>query len=104
MLKPLELTIYPLELTFPAGYKLPRDMRITYRAADRMAAEKRLTEPELAAEYESARCDAMLMSYADYFWAPLGDTWSSDPATIDRRAQTMLRFATLPHYNEEVTQ
>ena len=99
-MKPLKLTVYPLDPAFPRGYKLPRDTRITFAAANRMAKEKRLTSVELAAEYESARCDAMLMHHANYYWAPLGDTWSSEPEAIDRRAQTLLRIARAPHYDE----
>lgn len=102
-MKPLELTAYPLDTNFPRGYKLPRDTRITIRAADRMAVEKRLTTPELAAEYESARCDYLLQVQAGNYWAPLGDTWSGEPDDVLNRAMTLLRFATLPHYDEKET-
>ena len=103
MLKPLELTIYPLELTFPAGYKLPRDTRISYRAADRMAAEKRLTEPELAAEYHRARDDDFAICEG-LNWGDQCEGWTTFEAAALARTATLLRFATLPHaLDEEVT-
>lgn len=50
-MKDLELTVYPLDPSFPRGYKLPRDTRITFVAANRMAKAKHLTSTELAAEW-----------------------------------------------------
>lgn len=90
MLKPLELTIYPLDPSFPAGYKLPRDTRITHRAANRMATEKRLTSAEVAAEYWRASSGADEVNYDRRF----------DEESING---ILHRFATLPHYDEQDT-
>lgn len=97
-MKPLELTVYPLDPTFPAGYKLPRDTRITFAAANRMAKEKRLTSVELAAEY---------WRYESNIWEALAKM--PEPPTPEavmageewnRRAEIVERFATLPHADE----
>lgn len=96
MSKPLELTIYSYE-------DGPWDLFGTYfnrQRADRMAEVKRLTEAELCAEYEAARCDAMIQSATGQCWQPLGYTWPMDPESIHNRARTLLRFATHPHYFE----
>ena len=87
MLKPLELTVYPLDPAFPRGYNLPRDTRTTYRAADRMAKEKRLTGPELAADY----------------WLAMSGLLYGHGKVARKQRDTLRRFATLPHYDEEVT-
>jgi len=62
---------------------------------------KRFTDAELAAEFEAARCDAMLLQHTEHVWSPLGETWSMEPDNIRSRAQTLLRFASRPHYFEE---
>lgn len=100
MLKPLELTVYPLELTFPAGYKLPRDTRITFNAANRMAEQKRLTNAELAAEYWRACLVSDVIKLGSEMPEHLA---TLDYETANRYAHTMHRFATLPHHDEEVT-
>ena len=109
MLKPLELTICPVGVEFEDGpgnlsrtYMTPHG-EVTGWQADRMSKQKRLTAPELAAEYESARCDYLLQVQAGNYWAPLDDTWSSEPDDVLNRAMTLLRFATLPHYDEKET-
>lgn len=61
---------------------------------------KRFAEAELCAEYESARCDALILYATDRCWQPLGATWPMDRGSIYGRAQTLLRFATTPHYDE----
>lgn len=66
-----------------------------------VAKDKRLTDAELAAEFEAARCDYLLSHPTGHFWAPLEETWPRDHASAGRRATTLLRFATLPHYDEE---
>ena len=97
-MKDLELTAYPLDPAFPAGYKLPRDTRITFAAANRMAKEKRLTSVELAAEY---------WRYESNIWEALAKM--PEPPTLEavmageewnRRAEIVERFATLPHADE----
>lgn len=97
-MKPFELTVYPLDPAFPAGYKLPRDTRITFAAANRMAKEKRLTSVELAAEY---------WRYESNIWEALAKM--PEPPTPEaimageewnRRAEIVERFATLPHADE----
>lgn len=102
-MKPLELTVYPLDPAFPAGYKLPRDTRITFAAANRMAKEKRLTSVELAAEYWRAQDD---VSCADDPSGSKPGTWpngydrENGQFLDDARLETLERFATLPHYDE----
>ena len=101
-MKPLELNAYPKDdggdYRHPEfGYKIwPDDLEV-------FADQKRLLNSELAAEYESARCDYLLQVQAGNYWAPLGDTWSSEPDDVLNRAMTLLRFATLPHYDEKET-
>lgn len=88
-MKPLELTVYPLDPAFPAGYKLPRDSRVTYRAANRMAVEKRLTPAECAAEYWKARDQCLIEIRANHF------------ELDEAMAETLHRFARLPHAIKE---
>ena len=98
----LELIIYPFQNEqYPSGYRIKRDGFITRIGASRRAESKHLTDAELAAEFESARCDAMIQRATGSCWAPLGETWSMKPEAIQQRAQTLLRFARAPHYYEE---
>lgn len=101
-MKPLELTIYPFQNEqYPSGYRIERDGYITRHGAANRAESKHLTDAELAAEFEAARCDAMILRATGACWAPLGETWLMSPDAIRGRAQTLLRFATAPHYYEE---
>jgi hypothetical protein len=52
--------------------------------ADRASARKRLTIPECAAEY----------------WKFMGGTYTGHREKDRERRATLLRFATLPHYDE----
>lgn len=61
---------------------------------------KRLTNAELAAEYESARCDALLVQATGHYWQSIECTWSQDTERVNERERTLIRFATLPHYDE----
>lgn len=92
-MKPLELIAYPLDMSFPRGYVLPRDTRVTFRAAERMAREKRLTNAELAAEYWKQE------PVPDRVMECMG---VSDPAHDEalEKVAILHRFATLPHYDE----
>lgn len=99
MNKPLELTAYPLDLGFPSGYVLPRDTRVTFRAANRMAHEKRFTPAELAAEAWAARAAFDRTSFNEI---SSGDEFSDKRwAYVTDRLNTLYRFATLPHYDED---
>ena len=106
MSKPLVLTIYPrprmkASHQGPAPYlDLASGRLVSEHGANMLAAPKRLTEAELCAEFESARCDAMIQSQTGRCWQPLGYTWPMDPESIHGRAQTLLRFAISPHYFE----
>lgn len=104
-MKPFELTVYPpltdtekmsVSLTLSTGLNVWHTPPPGFLESKR----KRLTNAELAAEYESARCDALLLRHVGYYWAPLNDTWAPDQESVDKRANTLLRFATLPHYDE----
>ncbi|WP_427017849.1 hypothetical protein ACQCSX_04340 [Pseudarthrobacter sp. P1] len=99
MTEPLVLTVYPLDPSFPAGYKLPRDTRITYRAANKAAREKRFTDAELAAE--SWRAEADWRNAYRYAPIPGTGTWSPSIYAADDRNNTMRRFATKPDYDQE---
>lgn len=113
-MKALELRTFPSNQW--GGYEIPLsvwstvpnddpdDFYVVQISADDARAHserKRLTEPELAAEFEAARCDYLLSQQSGHFWAPLGETWPSDHESAGRRTSTLLRFATLPHYDEE---
>ena len=104
MSKPLELTIYPQTMPpMPTSIRDESGWNAYYDAMDERRRQilrqqaKRLTDPELCAEYASARCDAMIQSATGHCWAPLFDTWPMDPESIHDRAQTLLRFASSPH-------
>lgn len=100
MSKPLELTVYPIwDDGFGTLYADKGD-RTRPTSVGYMQVVKRLTEPELCAEYESARCDALVQYATGRCWQPLGYTWPMDPESIYDRAQTLLRFASNPHYSE----
>lgn len=107
MSKPLELTIYPPLAKQPLpfdpdwqGWDAWREWKRLYDREFQQRRDARLKEAELCAEYESARCDAMIQSATGRCWAPLFDTWPMDPESIHNRARTLLRFATHPHYFE----
>lgn len=107
-MKPLELTIYPRvtrkmpeSIRDDAGWSTYYDGLEERRQQYLRQQAKRLTEAELCAEFEAARCDAMIQSQTGGCWQPLGYTWPMDPSAIHNRAQTLLRFASSPHYFEE---
>lgn len=110
-MKPLELTVYPplsrftkqiVAWNLEQGYEAYRGISAEMHAPGLLAMQaKRLTEAELAAEFESARCDSMIQSQTGRCWQPLGYTWPMDSESIHDRAQTLLRFATSPHYCED---
>ncbi|WP_461169292.1 hypothetical protein [Arthrobacter sp. Z1-15] len=100
MSKPLELTIYPPVPPEPTDPQQWGDWFVGRVNEEADMARMRFTEAELCAEYESARCDAMIQSATGQCWAPLFDTWPMDPEAIHNRARTLLRFATHPHYFE----
>lgn len=66
--------------------------------------DKRFSDAELAAEFEAARCDAMVAraNGTGTYWTPLGDTWSNNIHDAQDRAMTLLRFATEPHHDEQI--
>lgn len=84
-MKPLELTWYPLDRSYPTGYRLPRGTRVSWRSADTWAKIKRLTDAELAAEVHCM--DAELLSLYE-----LHDFHRAD--TTRDRYWTLHRFAT----------
>ena len=67
-----------------------------------IAKEKRFTDAELCAEFEASRCDAMVaeLEPTGTYWVPLGETWADDLNSAHYRTMTLLRFATLPHFDE----
>jgi hypothetical protein len=92
-MKALELTVYP-KLERPMWGHQIEGYRQQVRAESELREAKRLTDAELAAEY----------------WAPIWLTmpdmdWDADYETCVKqmkdRAATLLRFATLPHYDED---
>lgn len=87
-MKPLVLNIYPLDPSFPRGYVLPRDTRVTFAAANRAAKEKHLTAAECAAEYFKARDQCLIEIRPGAF------------EFDESMAETLHRFATLPHASE----
>lgn len=112
MSKPLELKIFPrvfLENPLPRHSHLPGWRRLRGYEVDgqlvglgsvRLAGEdKRLEDPELAAEYWRADGDATLTTEGIGV-TNLG-TWSQREAATISRLCTLERFATLPHYDEE---
>lgn len=76
------------------------DTRATMIARNNRNSPKRLTNAELAAEYESARCDALLVQETGHYWQSIECTWSQDTERVHERERTLIRFATLPHYDE----
>lgn len=101
-MKALELVVYAKEPGRYGGeprYHSP-DGLWAYPAShvDGYAAEKRLTDAELAAEYYAALAHFERMGFNE---VSSGDDW--DDATwvrIAKPMQTLHRFATLPHYDE----
>jgi hypothetical protein len=99
MSKPLELVIYPkLERPMTGAEIMPYREQWQREAA--LSQTKHLTDAELAAEFESCRCDYLIQQATGSYWTPLGDTWPNDHESVGRRTSTLLRFATLPHYDE----
>lgn len=97
----LTLTIYPRQPRTPGPGTGWADWRRDQDRECRMAHDKRFSDAELAAEYESARCDAMMQSHTGSCWAPYNETWDMRPEPIRLRERTLLRFAVAPHYYEE---
>ena len=92
--KPLELKVYPLRekvgrLAQP-GYIVGKRGIIGYMLQHQMRA-KRLTEPELAAEYHQALGEANLLMMAPR---------RAGKMMAANRVNTLLRFASTPHYFE----
>lgn len=89
-MKPLELVVYRTLEDFGVvfGYDTP-DVHATSEA-DAMAAAKRFTDTELAAEVWRAR------------WTKVFAESYRDKLTVRQESMvdTMERFATLPHYDE----
>ena len=110
---PFELTEYPKTCTcnfeepseeFPSGVtNVPLSCLMHGARVAIFAKLKRLTHAELAAEYESARCDALLVQATGHYWQSIECTWSQDTEPVYERERTLLRFATLPHYDEKET-
>lgn len=100
--KPLELKVYPIwESGFGDLYADKDDPQHPTRV-DFEVYRKRLTETQLATEYEASRCDAMVAfaSGSDSYWAPLGETWPNTRSAANDRTRTLFRFATNPHHDE----
>lgn len=87
-MKPLELTVYPLDDRFPAGYTMPRNSRISFRAANSAAQAKRLSEAQLMAH--------VWWTISEFYILPLGP----EAQEIARQSAVFERFAQLPHYDE----
>lgn len=95
MLKPLELTIYPK----PEHAHVTGGWLWDCEACNTVITgpSKRLTNAELAAEAWRSDADAAAHCHAD----STETTWPED---YEKQAETLLRFATLPHaLDEEVT-
>lgn len=113
MLKPLELTVYPAEChcyqaidkcTGIMALHIPLECLLHGARATFQAKKKRLTSAELAAEYWRTDADEWQADeYGDANLSEEGSTWTDRHADTRRRAKTLLRFASLPHYDEEVT-
>ena len=65
-----------------------------------VSTDKRFAEAELCAEFEAARCDSMVQRATGSYWAPLGETWPTDPESVSRRTSTLLHFASSPHASD----
>lgn len=104
-MKPLELTIYPhskkhLNTNWLTFYEAPDGLMTAGRSGE-LPAGKHLTDAELAAEFEAARCDYLLIQHTGSVWTPLGETWLMNPQDAGNRVGTLHRFATAPHYYQE---
>ncbi|NKG21077.1 hypothetical protein [Paeniglutamicibacter terrestris] len=95
----LVLTVYPLDMSFPIGYRLPRDTRVTLAHVNRWAREKHLGDAELAAEYQRAR-GLYEMECAAAFEAGVPEEIDPHVQWIKARLLAIHRFATLPHASE----
>lgn len=107
-MKPLELTVYPRvarrmpeSIRDDAGWDTYYDGLEELRQQYLRQQAKRLTEAELCAEYESARCDAMVVLNTGRCWSSPYHSWPMDKRSTLNRASTLLRFALTPHYFEE---
>lgn len=92
MSRPLELTIYErctCEMDTEPHYAGKEGFKFWF--AEDQAYHKRLTDPELAAEYWYARWDYSMEA-----------EFGSDIEAADNRLETVARFATTPSYDEAV--
>ncbi|UKA69543.1 hypothetical protein [Arthrobacter sp. FW306-06-A] len=89
MSRPLELTVYP-KLERPLYGHQIEGYRQQVKAESALKESKRLTDAELAAEWQQ---EQRHMAVAVICGQP-------DALTKARRADTLHRFATLPHYDE----
>lgn len=106
-MKPLELTVYPpLDALEQKSVRLAKSTGLaifhTPPAGFFEMKAKRLTNAELAAEYWRAQSDESVITEG-YSWAEMCGGWNSEEYETCQRAKTLLRFAALPHYDQEVT-
>lgn len=96
-MKPLELTVYPPMPTTESLAPLTREeaFRELKRASDLndQLVDKHFSDAELAAEYWRSDADALARCHAD-------STETEWPEDYDKQAETLMRFATLPSYDE----
>jgi N-formylglutamate amidohydrolase len=98
--KPLKLTIHPLiQDRLGDDWYVWKDTGIRPHIADMYAGMKRLTAPELAAEYWRAVGDESLISEG-YSWEAMCGDWTQSELDSGRRTDSLRRFAVLPHYDE----
>lgn len=95
-----ELTIFPKLPRTPGPGTGWADLRRDQDRECQLAHDKRFSDAELAAEFEAARCDYLLMQHTGGVWTPLGETWPMNPQDTGHRVGTLHRFATAPHYYE----
>ena len=105
-MKPLELTIFPKDPSYEPSdaftvYLLGDGKRECAGTSCALPAKKRLTDAELAAEwqYQDNRCGQVVEGYAV---AHGGTDMGAEEDEIEK-LRIAYRFATLPHYDEEPT-
>ena len=111
-MKALELTVYPLlekvGRNARPGYIIGK-RGVSVAEAFRAGLAKRLTDAELAAEYWGVRAtlEGALITAHDMTrpWrsdcASIRDSMTDKGKRIREQVDTLLRFATLPHYDEK---